>query len=518
NGLQDPGEPGVPNVPVVLKDGNGKEIATTKTGQDGKYLFDKLPDGAYQVCFDRAKLPPAYADWQWTKPDVPDDDGKDSDADPATGCTPVTTLGIDRPEDLTLDAGLVEPTNRLGDFVWKDLNANGLQDPGEPGVPDVPVVLKDGNGKQLATTKTDSGGKYLFDKLPGGSYQVCFDIAHLPAPVADYKLTKPDAGDDGKDSDANTETGCTPVVTLGVGNRENLTLDAGLVSPPNRLGDFVWADLNRNGLQDQGEPGVPDVPVVLKDGNGKQLAGTSTGPDGKYSFDNLPDGSYQVCFDRSKLTGKYAGWQWTKPDAGDDGTDSDAGLATGCTPVVTLGVGKREDLTLDAGLVEPRNRIGDFVWLDRNGNGLQDPGEPGVPDVPVVLKDGTGKQLASTKTDSGGKYLFDNLPDGGYKVCFDTGGRKLTQPDVGTDDLRDSDAQPSDGCTPVLSVGPAKREDLGADAGLLPTSAPAPVTPPKKGPLAGTGFPGFWLLGLSGLAVAAGIAALLAARRSRRIE
>ncbi|RSM46053.1 hypothetical protein DMA12_12265 [Amycolatopsis balhimycina DSM 5908] len=515
NGLQDAGEPGVPDVPVVLKDGSGKQLATTKTDGGGKYLFDNLPDGSYQVCFDGTKLPADYADWQWTKPDA-GDDGKDSDADPGTGCTPVVKLGPGARENPTLDAGLVEPRNRLGDFVWKDVNGNGLQDAGEPGVPDVPVVLKDGSGKQLATTKTDGGGKYLFDNLSDGSYQVCFDIAHLPAPVADYKLTKAGAGDDGKDSDADPATGCTPVVKLGLGARENLTLDAGLVSPPNRLGDFVWADLNRNGLQDAGEPGVPDVPVVLKDGNGKQLAGTSTGPDGKYSFDNLPDGSYQVCFDRSKLTGKYAGRQWTKPDAGDDTKDSDAGLATGCTPVVTLGVGKRENLTLDAGLAEPTNRLGDFVWVDRNGNGLQDAGEPGVPDVPVVLKDGTGKQLASTKTDSGGKYLFDNLPDGGYKVCFDTGGRKLTQPDVGTDDTRDSDAQPSDGCTPVLSVGPAKREDLGADAGLLAAPAPAPVTPPKKGPLASTGFPGFWLLGLGGLAVAAGIAALLAARRARR--
>ncbi|WP_410644027.1 SdrD B-like domain-containing protein [Amycolatopsis sp. lyj-346] len=512
NGLQDAGEPGVPKVPVVLKDADGKQLAATSTGPDGKYLFDNLPDGAYQVCFDRTKLPADYADWQWTKPDA-GEDSKDSDADADTGCTPVVKLGPGKREDLTLDAGLVEPRNRLGDFVWIDRNGDGLQDAGEPGVPDVPVVLKDGDGKQVATAKTGADGKYLFDDLPDGSYQVCFDIAHLPAPVADYKLTKPDAGDDAKDSDADPATGCAPVVQLGLRKRENLTLDAGLVAPPNRLGDFVWADTNRNGLQDPGEPGVPDVPVVLKDGDGKQVAATKTGPDGNYLFDGLPDGSYQVCFDRTKVPSQYAGWQWTKPAAGDDGKDSDADPATGCAPVVQLGVGKRENLTLDAGLVEPRNRVGDFVWLDRNGNGLQDPGEPGVPDVPVVLKDGDGKQVATAKTGPDGKYLFDDLPDGPYRVCFDTGGRKLTKPDVGPDNTKDSDVQPSDGCTEVVTLGPAKREDLGLDAGVL--TSPGSTVPPKARPLSSTGFPGDWLAALGGLAVAAGIAALLAARRAR---
>ncbi|MEQ0562305.1 SdrD B-like domain-containing protein [Amycolatopsis sp. NEAU-NG30] len=512
NGLQDPGEPGVPDVPVVLKDGTGKQIAATSTGPDGKYLFDNLPDGAYLVCFDRTKLPAQYADWLWTKANA-GDDAKDSDADPASGCTPVVRLGPGARENLTLDAGLVQPRNRLGDFVWIDRNANGLQDAGEPGVPDVPVVLKDGSGKEITTTKTGPDGKYLFDNLPDGSYQVCFGVKQLPAPVADYRLTKPNAGDDAKDSDADPATGCTPVVQLGVGKRENLTLDAGLVAPPNRLGDLVWSDVNRNGLQDPGEPGVPDVTVVLKDGSGKQIATTTTGPDGKYLFDNLPDGTYRVCFDRAKVPVQYAGYQWTKPNAGDDAKDSDADPATGCTPDVPLGVGKRENLTLDAGLVAPRNRIGDFVWSDVNGNGLQDPGEPGVPGIPVVLKDGSGKQLADTKTDRGGKYLFDDLPDGSYKVCFDTGDRKLTKPDAGPDDTRDSDAQPSDGCTPLVTVGPAKREDLGLDAGLLTASGPA-----KARPLSSTGFPGDWLAALGGLAVAAGIAALIAARRARRTE
>ncbi|KJK32916.1 hypothetical protein UK23_48090, partial [Lentzea aerocolonigenes] len=87
-------------------------------------------------------------------------------------------------------------------------------------------------------------------------------------------------GDDAKDSDADPATGCVAETTLGVGHRVDLTLDMGLVSPPNKLGDYVWQDDNKNGVQDDGEPGVPNVPVKLSTGQT-----TTTGPDGKYSFD-----------------------------------------------------------------------------------------------------------------------------------------------------------------------------------------------------------------------------------------
>ena len=44
--------------------------------------------------------------------------------------------------DRTLDAGFYLPAE-LGDFVWEDLDGNGIQDPGEPGLNDVTVFLLD---------------------------------------------------------------------------------------------------------------------------------------------------------------------------------------------------------------------------------------------------------------------------------------------------------------------------------------------------------------------------------------
>jgi hypothetical protein len=508
NGVQDDGEPGVPNVPVKLSDGK-----TTVTDPNGKYAFDNLPDGKYTVCF--GPMPDAVKDFQFTTPNAGSDDAKDSDADPDKGCTPEVELGFGKRENLTLDAGIHPPANGVGDFVWIDANFNGLQDEGEKPVEGVTVVLKDAQGNPLGTKKTGVEGKYYFtDGLPDGTYQVCFDIKNLPAAVADYTVTKPRAGDVAKDSDVDPATGCTLTTTVGVGKRRDYTLDMGLYAPPNKIGDLVWSDTNRNGVQDPGEPGVPGVPVKLVDKDGKPVGDpVKTDKNGKYEFPNIPDGTYKVCFEMNALPGDYAGYLATKPNIGGDTKDSDVDPASGCTPPVTVGVGKRVNPTLDLGLVSPTNRVGDFVWYDNNSNGVQDAGEPGVPDLPVFLQDGTGKPVAQSKTDKDGRYLFTDLPDGEYKVCFNadpqTGlvaGRQLTKPHVG-DDGKDSDADLATGCTHVVKLSKDKRVDLTLDAGLLPRP-PAP-------PLASTGAAVWSLIG-SGLALLlAGAFATLMARRRR---
>ncbi|PYC85349.1 hypothetical protein C7C46_06275 [Streptomyces tateyamensis] len=125
--------------------------------------------------------------------------------------------------------------NALGDLVWQDVNGDGIQQPGEPGIAGVTVELLDGNGQPVrdkdgkpVTTMTGPDGRYLFDGLPDGGYAVRFDLATLPK---DGKVTKQHAGGDpALDSDADRTTGLTPTVTLAGGQRD-LTVDMGVVLP-----------------------------------------------------------------------------------------------------------------------------------------------------------------------------------------------------------------------------------------------------------------------------------------------
>ncbi|MFJ1752718.1 SdrD B-like domain-containing protein [Kitasatospora sp. NPDC088134] len=125
--------------------------------------------------------------------------------------------------------------NALGDFVWRDLDRDGVQQPGEPGVGGVGVALLDGNGDPVRdlngtplTTVTDGSGHYLFDHLPDGRYQVRFDLATLPK---DATVTAQHAGPDpALDSDGDPQTGLTQVVGLAGGQRD-LDLDLGILLP-----------------------------------------------------------------------------------------------------------------------------------------------------------------------------------------------------------------------------------------------------------------------------------------------
>ncbi|OXM51093.1 hypothetical protein CFP75_15305 [Amycolatopsis alba DSM 44262] len=268
-------------------------------------------------------------------------------------------------------------------------------------------------------------------------------------------------------TEADNDHVSTVTVSSGKLPKKTATTTIKVTPPPaiDEIGEFVWNDVDRNGLQDSAEPGVPGVKVTLKDASGTALGTLTTDADGKYRFTKLKDGIYQVCFDISSLPPEFAGYIFTAKDAGDDAKDSDADPATGCTATTTVGPRKRQDLTLAAGLNAPMSKLGDFVWLDKDKDGLQGREELGVPDVKVTLKDASAKEVGSTVTGPDGRYVFDHLRWGSYQVCFDVGARQLTRSGAAQYNGTDSAADPATGCTPVAKLGPP--EDLTRDAGLL---------------------------------------------------
>ncbi|MTB53823.1 DUF11 domain-containing protein, partial [Lewinella sp. W8] len=158
--------------------------------------------------------------------------------------------------------------------------------------------------------------------------------------------------------------GMTETVTLESGEN-NDDLDAGLYRPAS-LGDFVFEDTDGDGIQDAGEPGIPNVTVNLKDENGNVIASTTTAGDGSYSFDNLEPGDYSVQF---VLIPDYT---FTTLNAGgDEALDSDADPAmNGMTETVTLESGDDND-DLDAGLQRDAEVTLEktFQYATANGDG-----------------------------------------------------------------------------------------------------------------------------------------------------
>ncbi|MEO8606576.1 MAG: SdrD B-like domain-containing protein [Chloroflexota bacterium] len=449
NGTQDLGELNLANVTVNLLDSSGTIVGTTTTNGTGNYLFSNLAPADYAIQF------VAPAGYVIAKLDQGGDDALDSDANLTTGRT-INTLLDPGENDLTWDAGMV-PVASIGDFVWRDMNNNGVQDGGETGLSGVTVNLLDSSGTVIATKTTDSNGNYLFDNLRPGVYAV--EVA-LPA---GYQFSPPDAAvaTDLTDSDANITTGRMINTTLDPAEND-LTWDAGVV-PLASIGDFVWRDMNNNGVQDGGEIGLSGVTVRLLDSGGTVIATTTTDGSGNYAFTLLPPGTYGI------QVVLPTGYQFSPQDAAaaTDSTDSDVNITTGKTVNTTLTPGQN-DLTWDAGVV-PLTSIGNTVWRDNNGDGVQDAGEPGVSGVTVRLLDSAGTVIGTTVTDASGKYSFTNLPPADYaiQIVLPTGYIFSPQDAAAATDLTDSDVNTTTGKTINTTLSPSEN-DLTWDAGLIP--------------------------------------------------
>jgi|GEM_PF-3038578 len=127
------------------------------------------------------------------------------------------------------------------------------------------------------------------------------------------------------------------------------------------IGDIVYLDTNKDGLEDagfDGGPGVAGVTVELLNATGTQvLATTTTNAQGRYSFNNLVAGTYEVEFIAP------TGYGFTTQGVGTNaGINSSANQLTGITGPITLTAGQA-DHNVEAGLVAATNGGGGITVL-----------------------------------------------------------------------------------------------------------------------------------------------------------
>ena len=268
-----------------------------------------------------------------------------------------------------------------------------------------PVLDKDGNP---VTAVTDADGKYSFPGLALGEYTVSV-VDPTSGPLEGAKPTEAYTGRYKTSAD----------VTIAEATGSVIDVNFGFVKPAS-VGDYVWMDVDRDGLQDADEPAMPGVTVTLTradgsavtDASGNPVAAVTTDAAGKYVFENLLPGDYTVTFTNP------AGYEATISDAGDDR----AADSNGATASVTLVQGQTDD-TIDFGAVGT-GVIGDqlFVDVNQNGGDALDAGDEALAGVKVTLTwTGPGgiTRTYETTTDVDGQYRFENLLPGEYKVSVD---------------------------------------------------------------------------------------------------
>jgi len=403
---------------------------------------------------------------------------------------------------LTADFGLVNvPLFRIGNLVWNDGNNDGLASstPSENGIDGVLVQLTDSTGTVLAETVTSGGGTYEFDSLVAGTYRVQIPANQTPVINAALSASIVAAALEGfhpstvvsttpadeVDNDSNgVQTGAvnrsglialggTEPVTeqlrvddttdddLGLASpridddRSDFTVDFGYYSIS--LGNQVFFDANGNGVYEpaDGDAGIDNVTVILRDASGAFVDSTTTAGGGLYLFTGLVAGTgYYVEIPATEFatSGDLNGLFSSVGDAGSTADSNVDGLDRGVDSVSPYGAVRSagvwnasasaapsatdgndpnpdndairpdsaENLVVDFGFY--RMELGGTVFLDPTNDGL-DGADGDFAGVTVLLYNGDGSAFlradgsqATTVTDADGNYVFSGLPAGTYIV------------------------------------------------------------------------------------------------------
>lgn len=513
-------EPGMANIEVQLLDVNGFVLNTATTDANGDYCFTNLdPNVGYQVGF----VPPAVGIMFSVA-------GPDQDVNLTTGMTTATYTPTDNQTINDVDAGFMGPVS-LGNQVWLDVNNNGLFDNGEAIFTGLTVRLIDADATTVvSTTVTDANGRYLFKNLNADTYYVevevpatyssSMDIATAGTPNA---LDSDDNGfgaaiagfmrsnaitlanNGGTAGSANWTETDHGVFIMGMldpasNPKAYYTVDFGF--KPNSL--IQEADLRLSKSVDIGTPNVGDMvtfTIMVTNDGPNDATGISVEdivPNGYTSISNISNVGI--------LTGNTITWSNFSLAVGSSVSFTynaiiaayTAGVTYVNTAQITLSDQTDTDSTpnnnisteddQDNAVVVPPVRVGDYTWIDTDGNGLQTAGEPDLPGVMVTIYNvATGLPVAQDidgnpytavqTTNASGEYLFVRLTPGDYYVQFDIMNISnanlytYTSPNVqfNTNDNNDSDAQPISGSLAASgNTGflPGGSENITLDAGV----------------------------------------------------
>ncbi len=289
-------------------------------------------------------------------------------------------------DSLTEQKLLVTRPATLSGRIYLDENLSDSYDENEPVLSDRTITLINRDNEIIAELITDAEGCFESPKLIPGRYQVALDLEDDCILLQGLQLSETQwAQEADAVSGQNTDVSVSVLQFASIGGKL-WSLDGSLA--------FV------SGLEVQlYNADNPDAPVSV----------TKTNKKGNYSFPRLYPGNYAL----SVLLPEGHGFA-RKADT--DETHISLILSNdnaNMSDPLQLRMGVKI-ANADFGF-GAKGSIGDFAWLDLNGNGMQDIGEPGIPGIKLQLLQGD-ELLGETETDIYGHYMFEKIYPGRYTL------------------------------------------------------------------------------------------------------
>ena len=304
-----------------------------------------------------------------------------------------------------------ETLGALSGEVYEDFsnvaanNNNGRRDAGENAIANVTVTLSgtDVLGNPVAlTTTTDANGGYRFSDLLPPQAGTGYTLTETqPAGYLDGRHAAGNAATPGSTAVANVIS----AIAINPGQDASGYLFGELANAP--ISGTVYLDRNDDGDNTAGDIGVPGVQVTIVGSGADGVFGTPddttvtlvTNADGQYSYPGAIAGqAYRITE--------------TQPTGLGEGREQPGNvILIGNLPAAGASGNDFGELAAS---------LSGTVFLDRNNNGVQDAGEPGLPGVKLQLPAGTvdalGNAVVAMATDANGRYRFDHLLGGSYSV------------------------------------------------------------------------------------------------------
>ncbi len=375
----DAGDMNLEGVTLTLKDASGTAVGTTKTNASGDYCFSGLSPAEYTV----VETQPAGL------LDVTENEGGDDNDKPDDGVTNSIAAVVDAGETDTGNDFVEEEPGSLCGNVAKDTDND---DAGDVNLEGVTLTLKDASGTAVGTTETNASGDYCFSGLSPAEYTV---VETQPAGLLD--VTENEGGDDNDKPDDGVTNSIAAVIDAGETDTGNDFVEEKAGAICGKVGE----DTNND---DIAEKPISDVTLTLKDNAGNPIRTTATKTDGSYCFNDLYPGEYTVV--ETQPEGYF---DVTENEGGDDNDKPDDGVTNSIAAVIDAG----ETDTGNDFVEEHLGSLCGYVLIDSDND---DKGDKPLPGVTLALQDTAGNTLATTQTASDGKYCFDNLAPGDYRV------------------------------------------------------------------------------------------------------
>ena len=365
NGVFESDDEMLSEVNVELLDENDDVVKSTISGADGQYIIGNIDPGNYKLRFFRSE---AY---------LPSDPGTENDID-ADYLTESFDLVVN--DRLMYDAAFYR-TAALSGLAWLDTDYDNTLGNDDIMLEAVNVQLLDCQDNYITELETGTDGQFDFTGLKPGEYKLCAETRRQ-----DIYIPK--------------SIECTSCITI-IENELNSNSEFIFNFDANDLEITIFEDRNNNGIID-GENPVENLLVTLYDCDDTVLATSSSDIDGLVMFDGLPDGSYYYTIDLA--TDLFV-------DSASDFESNNSIIQSPCI-----------DLSDDEVSLVPLlsfGSIGDYVWHDKNRNGLLDNAEMGLESIDFQLVDEAGQIIAETSSDADGHYIFEGLHAGRYRIVVD---------------------------------------------------------------------------------------------------